>query len=209
MYKVFFKESFFYLTDDTKMLKNQKNTPYCPDKNELVSFIHSCLKQDNIFHAILYHPDLNLLFSHFQSCFKVVHAAGGVVRNHDKILLIKRLGIPDLPKGHIEPGEDTETCALREVEEECGLRKLQIETPLKATWHIYFRDEKWHLKQTHWFTMNCPPNQPLTPQTEEDIEEVYWLPCSEIENVLPQTYASLREVFIELQELHDRQLTLP
>ncbi|MCM1030466.1 MAG: NUDIX domain-containing protein [Oscillibacter sp.] len=204
MYKVFFKESFFGLTDDAEILKNHPEVLVRPDKNELFSFIHSCLEQDGIFHALIYHPDLNLLFSSFQSCFKVVGAAGGVVRNDGKILIIKRLGIPDLPKGHIEAGEDKQTCALREVREECGLQELWIESPLQDTWHIYFRDEKWHLKQTHWFTMRCSPNQPLAPQTEEDIEEVYWLPCSDIETVLPQTYASLRPVLTEVQELCDK-----
>ncbi len=204
MYKVFFKESFFWLTDDAGMLKKHPDILSRPDKNELVSFIHARLKQNNIFHAIIYHPDLNLLFSNFRSCFQVVGAAGGVVRSEGKILMITRWGVPDLPKGHIEAGEDTRTCALREVREECGLQKLRIEHPLQATWHIYFRDEKWHLKQTHWFTMACPPNPPLTPQTEEDIEEVYWLPCSAIETVLPRTYASLRPVLTEVKELYGK-----
>ena len=98
MYKVFFKESFFGLTDDSEILKNHQDVLIQPDKNELFSFVYSYLKEDSIFHATLYHPDLNLLFSHFQSCFKVVGAAGGVVRHDGKILMIKRLGIPDLPK---------------------------------------------------------------------------------------------------------------
>ncbi len=204
MYKVFFKESFFWLTDDAGILKNHPETLVEPNKNELFCFIHSCLEQKSIFHAILYHPNLNLLFSRFQSCFKVVDAAGGVVRHEDKILMIQRLGVPDLPKGHIEAGEDTQTCALREVREECGLQELRIESPLQDTWHIYFRDEKWHLKRTHWFTMTCPPHQPFTPQTEEDIEEVYWLPCSAIETILSQTYASLRPILTEVKERYGK-----
>lgn len=186
------------------MLKNHPNTLSRPGKDELASFIQACLNQDKIFHAIIYHPDLNLLFSSFQSCFKVVGAAGGVVRTEDTILIITRLGVPDLPKGHIETGEDMQTCALREVREECGLLELRIEGPLQDTWHIYFRDEKWHLKQTHWFTMACAPDQPLTPQTEEDIEEAYWLPCSAIETVIPRTYASLRPVFTEVKNLCEK-----
>lgn len=204
MYKVFFKESFFLLTDDAGILKNHPDTLSQPDKNGLASFIHSRLEQDDVFHAIIYHPDLNRLFSLFRSCFKTVGAAGGVVRNGDKILLITRLGVPDLPKGHIEAGEETQTCALREVREECGLQELRIESPLQDTWHIYFRAEQWHLKQTHWFTMACAPDQPLTPQTEEDIEEAYWLPCSAIETVIPRTYASLRPVFTEVRERYGK-----
>jgi len=33
----------------------------------------------------------------------------------------------DLPKGHCEPGEDDLTCALRELEEETGIRAGEIE----------------------------------------------------------------------------------
>lgn len=200
MYKVFFKESFFWLTDDPNILKNQPDVLFQPIKEELASFVHSCLIQDSIFHAIIFHKDLESLFSDFRSLFKVVGAAGGIVRNTDRILMIKRFGIPDLPKGHIETGESTEACALREVEEECGLQKIRIEKPLKDTWHIYFREGQWHLKQTHWFIMTCPPEQSLIPQTEEDIEAVYWLPCKEMDQILPQTYASLREVLTEAKD---------
>lgn len=192
------------LSDDAGILKNHPEVLVRPGKNELVSFIHSCLEQDNTFHATIYHPELNSLFSDFQSCFKVVGAAGGVVRHEDNILMIKRLGVPDLPKGHIEAGEDTRACALREVREECGLQGLRIESTLPDTWHIYFRDEKWHLKQTHWFTMECPPHQSLVPQTEEDIEQAYWLPWSAIDTVVPQTYASLRPVLIEVKKRYEK-----
>lgn len=186
------------------MLKNHPDALSRPGRDELASFIHARLEQDDIFHAVIYHPDLDSLFSRFRSCFKAVGAAGGVVRDKDRILVITRLGVPDLPKGHIEAGEDTQTCALREVREECGLQELRIEEPLQDTWHIYFRDEKWHLKQTRWFTMVCAPDQPLTPQTEEDIEEAYWLPCSAIETVIPRTYASLRPVFTEVKNLCEK-----
>jgi 8-oxo-dGTP pyrophosphatase MutT (NUDIX family) len=51
-------------------------------------------------------------------------SAGGVVAREDEVLLIS---VQDgqrwqLPKGHIEPGEDAERAALREVREETGVR---------------------------------------------------------------------------------------
>src|SRR5690554_5233690 len=43
---------------------------------------------------------------HFvKSKFKVIEAAGGVVRKDDKVLLIYRLGVWDLPKGKLEKKE--------------------------------------------------------------------------------------------------------
>ena len=58
---------------------------------------------------------------------KRVLAAGGIVINRfNEVLLIYRRTMWDLPKGHIEKNETPETCALREVSEETGLKKLQI-----------------------------------------------------------------------------------
>ena len=57
---------------------------------------------------------------------KVVRAAGGVVTRNDasEVLLVHRDRYDDwsFPKGKCERGESEEDCALREVEEETGLR---------------------------------------------------------------------------------------
>ncbi len=44
----------------------------------------------------------------------------------DEILMIFRRGKWDLPKGKLDKGESLEACALREVEEETGLKKNKI-----------------------------------------------------------------------------------
>jgi 8-oxo-dGTP diphosphatase len=53
-----------------------------------------------------------------------IEAAGGVVLRHGKVLLVHRPRYDDwtLPKGKRDPGETFEDAALREVEEETGLR---------------------------------------------------------------------------------------
>jgi len=55
-------------------------------------------------------------------------AAGGVVIEDGMMLLLDRAqrGEVRLPKGHIEPGEEPEETALREVSEETGLADLEI-----------------------------------------------------------------------------------
>lgn len=110
---------------------------------------------------------------------KPVTAAGGVVFKNDtpeKILLIYRNGIWDLPKGRLEPGEDIEFCARREVREEVGLSKLpRIETPLCETYHEYFREEFLYGKTTHWFAMKIEKSRYLTPQKEEGITALDWV----------------------------------
>ena len=47
-----------------------------------------------------------------------------------EFLIIKRNGVWDLPKGKLEKGEDFETAALREVEEETGLEEMVAVTTL-------------------------------------------------------------------------------
>ena len=76
-----------------------------------------------------------------------VNAGGGLVNNAEgKFLLIRRSGLWDLPKGHQEPGEPIEVTAVREVEEETGLKGLTLGEFIRVTDHTYFRNEKWHLK---------------------------------------------------------------
>jgi 8-oxo-dGTP pyrophosphatase MutT (NUDIX family) len=108
---------------------------------------------------------------------KKVIAGGGLVFNeHGELLLIHRRGKWDLPKGKIEKGEAIKDGAIREVEEETGvLVDTCADTPV-FTYHTYTLYGKQQLKQTSWYTMQAKPGQQqLTPQTEEDIEEVRWV----------------------------------
>ena len=151
------------------------------------------------FKAVLYDEDPEDLFTIFKSCFTYVKAGGGAVIQNSDILVIKRLGMIDLPKGHLEYGETMEQCAVREVEEECGLKQVSILSPLDTTLHIYYRNESWFLKKTYWYRMSAPSGQSFIPQTEEDIEEVLWYPIHNLSQLSHQTYPSLREVFHKLQ----------
>ncbi len=191
MYKVFFKDSCFLLTDDQNLLKEKKQIWKHQDFNITKDFIHEQLQRTDKFTVILYDEDLEELFSLFKSCFVYVKAAGGIVHEQDKILLIKRQGMYDLPKGHLEAGETLEECAIREVKEECGLEDVKITTPFMNTLHIYYRNETWFLKKTHWYQMSCPSNCTLCPH----IEEVFWFPVSELDKITTQTYPSLLPVF--------------
>jgi len=53
---------------------------------------------------------------------------GGVVlSSDDKVLVVSQHGTSwSLPKGHIDPGEDAQQAATREIEEESGITKLNF-----------------------------------------------------------------------------------
>jgi ADP-ribose pyrophosphatase YjhB (NUDIX family) len=131
----------------------------------------------------------------FQDDHVFVLAAGGVVEDeHGRLLAIKRLGKWDLPKGKVEKGEAVETGAVREVQEECGLEEVGLTKFVTSTWHTYERKGKQHLKRTDWFLMHASSKQPLTAQTEEDIEEVRWLDIDGVRMMEADTYPSLLPV---------------
>lgn len=123
-------------------------------------------------------------------------AAGGVVFNSiaGTILLIKRNGVWDLPKGKLEAGETVPECAVREVEEETGLKGLTITSALCETYHEYYEGEKQIGKTTYWFLMNGDslPMQKLTPQGEEGITELEWKEISAGRELLG--YDNLKDV---------------
>lgn len=133
----------------------------------------------------------------FISKYILIEAAGELVKNKEgKFLFIFRNGKWDLPKGKAEYDETPEMTALREVEEECGLKNLKIEKVLTKTFHTYKEKGKLILKKTHWYLMTIDEDQKLIPQTEEGITEVKWVAENRIEReVLVNTYASIKGIF--------------
>lgn len=125
--------------------------------------------------------------------FRMAPAAGGVVLCDGQFAAIERHGIPDLPKGHIEEGEDAATAAIREVEEETGLTGLEIVRQLPSSWHCYLLDDEWRLKQTSWFLMTTTDANHTTPQLDEDITEVTFLGKYDLEWFLKNTYRSIAD----------------
>ena len=124
-------------------------------------------------------------------------AAGGLVTNPEgQILWIFRRGFWDLPKGKLDEGETIQTCAVREVEEETGIKNIRLHELLKFTNHIYFDT---HLnqevvKRTYWFHMTIPTEQKGIPQATEDIEKIEWHSLATAKHCLEQTYPSIIEV---------------
>jgi 8-oxo-dGTP pyrophosphatase MutT (NUDIX family) len=125
----------------------------------------------------------------------LILAAGGLVENEKgQFLFMFRRGKWDLPKGKLDPGETLEECALREVEEETGVGRLELKKFLLQTLHEYEELSKVIEKKTHWYSMMTTSLQTLIPQTEEDITELKWIAPADFEIVLRNTYPAIVEV---------------
>jgi 8-oxo-dGTP pyrophosphatase MutT (NUDIX family) len=132
----------------------------------------------------------------FCSNYTLIKAAGGVVYNQQKeLLMIFRNEKWDLPKGKLEPEESIQECAIREVHEECGVSNLQIVSKLKDTYHTYELSGKNVLKCTCWFRMTTNFEGGLSPQIKEGITKVEWVKQDEIAERLKNAYANLVELF--------------
>lgn len=128
--------------------------------------------------------------------FRQAPAAGGVVVIYNQFVAIERHGIPDLPKGHIEKGETPEVAAVREVEEETGIKDLEIIKELPSTWHCYLLDNQWTIKKTSWYLMRTKSGMKNIPQTEEGISKVYLVDKEHVKDFQEKTFASLRDVVV-------------
>ena len=135
----------------------------------------------------------------FCSRFTLIEAAGGLVSNQEnKVLMIFRNGKWDLPKGKLELGESIESCAIREVEEECGVSGLEICNKLLDTFHTYDLQGEKILKKTYWYKMSCSFSGDLIPQTEEGITEVCWVDMESVKDKLSNSYSNIKDVFESL-----------
>jgi len=123
-------------------------------------------------------------------------AGGGLVYNDKKqILFIYRNGKWDLPKGKIEKGEDIKTCAIREVEEETGVKDLTIKKFITKTYHVFRRNGKLKLKETYWYEMHTTYEGDLIPQENEGIKKVKWKSFQKTQKALEKSYANIKLLF--------------
>jgi 8-oxo-dGTP pyrophosphatase MutT (NUDIX family) len=164
------------------------------DSHTVKTMIHE-MQLEKVHAGVFFHPDLEALKKAFFKKFTLVKAAGGLVQQEDRsVLLIYRRGKWDLPKGKLDKGEKLEACALREVEEETGLKNVQLQSPLLVTYHTYHEGTRFILKESHWYTMQVTGLQQLKPQTEEDIHDIRWVPLEEIESYTGKVFPSVKDV---------------
>lgn len=196
MYIIYVKDSIILIQegDEKKPIAGQEyDNKY--ETKELIGKIHFLLESNQASTLKIYVPDPKRYLKKLKKEIRYIKAAGGLIKNDSgAYLFIFRRGKWDLPKGKIDAGERPDEAALREVEEECGLKINMIKTELDSTYHFYLQDQELILKRTHWFTMRSHGEQPLIPQQAEDIIEARFIDSCDLTIVRENTFASVEQV---------------
>jgi len=200
MYKFFVNEKKLLLSKQSENL--EKTLGY--ENVTSLEIALDLLENTSVKELNVYGENLDEIWAEFRKLFRIIEAAGGLVKNPEgEILFIKRLGKWDLPKGKMEQGESREESAVREIEEETGLAQVELVRFINTTYHIYVeRNGDKVLKCTHWFEMNFSGEDTSKPQIEEGITEVAWKNNDQIENeVFPSTFKNIKLIVQEFRDL--------
>ena len=198
-YKIYYNDRVVVLSNKiSKSFKKDNGLFYkYQTKEELFELLNAFENFLHIETLYVQHDDLDELLEKIKSCFTFIEAAGGVVRDKKgKILAIFRRGKWDLPKGKVEKGEFYKQTALREVQEECGLKRIEAGKHLFDTYHIYTEKGTKILKRTIWYDMLLTGDEEPVPQVSEDITEIRWIDYNSVGEVMKNTYASLKDIFM-------------
>jgi 8-oxo-dGTP pyrophosphatase MutT (NUDIX family) len=195
-YKFFISDSFVLLSDSEVNLDEEYQVKSFSNDEEILQFVFAHFDSLNLENNIvLTVKDLSFCVTKIWAKYRLIEAAGGyVLRNKNFVLMIHRLGSWDMPKGKVEKGETIESAAIREVEEECGVSDLRIESDPFVTFHLYHHKGKTVIKKSYWFRMISNFKGKLKPQTEEHSELAEWVGLPIKDEILSGSYSSIREV---------------
>lgn len=133
---------------------------------------------------------------------KRIFSAGGIVlrqaqdKSSDKktwrVLVTQHSGHKgwDFPKGHIEIGESSEAAAIREVEEEVGV-KAEIVEKVGQTQYFYFDAGERILKTVVFYVMKYLGEGQAT--TAFEVSAIKWLRLGKVESQL--TFKDTKELW--------------
>ena len=190
MIEIYFGERIIYLTDE-----KEEFYAHFENRKQLKELVKKFRDSE---HKKLYIscPDLNNLFQNFKSLFIFEEAAGGLVLNGRKqILVIKNRDFWQLPKGHVEEDETYSEAAIREVMEECNIGAPVIINQLPSTFHTFKVKDKWHLKRTYWFKMVYKGIDKPKPQEKEGITEAKWINKEDMTEIYKNSYKNLTPIW--------------
>ena len=196
MYKVFFNRTELLIVEKGQLnnLKFSYENRIVLEEEPFKTDFTSWLKSNEEVSKIIICKNENDYWTEFKKQFLFIEAAGGLVRNENKELLtIFRNGVWDLPKGKVEKGELIEEAAVREVEEETGVKiHKHYADSIQKVYHVYSLKKKLVLKETSWFIMSAK-SMILLPQREEGITKVCWMSELDLEKIFAiNTYLSIK-----------------
>jgi 8-oxo-dGTP pyrophosphatase MutT (NUDIX family) len=195
MYKVHFENRFIMISPEPDRLQKYGLFHKFYDTKELYKIIADFQSDKSISAINIYGTDIKHLWKLFRIYFTEVGAAGGLVRHTSgRYLFIEKKGKLDLPKGHIEQGEEPEECSIREVSEECGIVGHIIIKPLCPSYHTYTWEGISYLKKTSWFLMEYDGKMVAEPQIDEGITKVEWLLPDELNKIKKSAWLSLMDL---------------
>jgi 8-oxo-dGTP pyrophosphatase MutT (NUDIX family) len=195
MYKVHFENRFILISSEPDRVQKYSLFLKYHATKELYKVISDFQSDPTISSINIYGPDIKHIWKMFRIYFTEVGAAGGLVKHSSgKYLFIEKRGKLDLPKGHIETGEEPEACALREVNEECGITGHSIIKPLLPSYHTYSWEGISYLKKISWFLMQYNGTMVIEPQIKEGITRIEWLYPDEISKIKAQAWLSLMDL---------------
>ena len=200
MHKIYFEKRCIIICEPGDQALSDPNAIefHISDRIDIHTLVHMFEASQSLSRIYLPTENTELMYRRLCAEFKEVNAAGGLVSNRrGDYLLISRSGLWDLPKGHQEAGEDISVTAMREVQEETGVKELELRSLICVTDHCYIRGGIWHLKHTWWYDMLYTDPVNLTPQREEDIAKAAWVAKSSLPPFLKNTFPSILEVFRE------------
>ncbi|MEO6884646.1 MAG: NUDIX domain-containing protein [Bacteroidia bacterium] len=198
MYKVFTNSACIFFSSKNNFSNDDLKEGVVMTANsqkELKKNISQFLSSVGTKNVFVIFKNKNEMENFISSFFKIIEAAGGLVKNDvGDLLLIFRNEKWDLPKGKVEKDEKIKQAALREVQEECGIESLKIIKKATTTYHLYTLKNKFILKKTFWFEMESNERKTLKPQLEEGITKVKWMNKSGIKKAMKNTYPLIKEL---------------
>lgn len=102
-----------------------------------------------------------------------------------------------LPKGLIEKHETPDAAALREVEEETGLRGKIVADLGRVAYWFYSKEQRARIHKTVYFYLLECTGGDIT-RHDWEVEEVKWLPIDQAREIL--AYSGEREILDRARE---------
>ena len=193
MYKVFVNQKEIILTSTFPKGNGVKVLPLTSTPFKKILRI---VRTTRIKRLYLVHDNPKKLLSGFKKKLPVTIAAGGVVQHENgKLLFIYRKKRWDLPKGKVDKSESLQDAAKREVKEETGVKKIKVGKLAGITYHIFKRNNRYQLKETHWFFMKSSYEGTLVPEVMEEITKASWKNKDKTAKAIKKTYPNIKYLF--------------